>query len=85
MHNPSMPSSKIRKRNRDISVAVLTLIQTVAGRRGKGGKDISENSTNPGGLCNMIEVKCNYKNKYRENRVCDIICGVGEDTTEHDI
>ena len=31
---------------------------------------------------NMIEVKCNYKNKYRENRVCDI-CRVGEDTTEH--
>ena len=31
---------------------------------------------------NMIEVKCNYKNKYRDNRVCDI-CGSGEDTTEH--
>ena len=30
----------------------------------------------------MIEVKCNYKNKYKVNRVCDL-CKTEEDTTEH--
>ena len=31
---------------------------------------------------NMIEVKCNYKNKYKVSRVCEV-CKNGEDTTEH--
>ena len=31
---------------------------------------------------NMIEVKCNYKNKYKVNGVCDV-CEREDDTTEH--
>ena len=30
----------------------------------------------------MIEVKCNYKNKYKNNLICDL-CNKEEDNTEH--
>ena len=31
---------------------------------------------------NMIEVKCNYKNKFKSNLICEM-CKKEEDTTEH--